>query len=47
MIETTAMKTLLDNQGNRIVAGIPGKIASSGMGMVNETDVMVITPAKK
>ena len=44
-IESKAIKTALFNP--RIVAGIPGKMASKGIGTVNATAVMVRTPAKK
>ena len=44
-IETRAMKTALGIP--RIVAGMPVKMASKGIGTVNATAVMVSTPAKK
>jgi len=44
-IETRAIKTELLIP--RMVAGMPGKMASNGMGTVNATAVMVRTPAKK
>src|SRR5579884_1106193 len=47
IIETRAMKTGVGIQGNRMVAGILGKIVCNGIGMVNATPVIVRTPAKK
>src|SRR2546421_2851602 len=45
IIATKAMKTVFGSP--RIVGGIPGKIASNGIGIVNATPVIVRTPAKK